>query len=155
MMDRVELYKEFYHKVSSYVRSKVPFGEVEDVVSNVFLKVYSNLGTFDENKASLSTWIYTISHNTVVDYYKGEEKRPLSLDDHLTYVSERKDMDDMLDSLSDAMEKLNEVQKDVVILHYYYGLQHTEIAKKLNLSPANTRKICSLALESLRFFLKK
>ena len=38
------------------------------------------------------------------------------------------------------------MQRDVVILHYYFGLQHTEIAQKLHLTPANTRKICSLAL---------
>ena len=154
MIDRERLYKEFYPKVAGYVRYKVSPGEAEDVISNVFLKIYSNLDSFDESKASLSTWIYSITHNTVVDHWKREVKRPLSLDDHLCHISGQGNMDDMLQALTDALGKLTEIQREIVILHYYSGLQHTEIAEKLNLSPANTRKICSLALESLRKILK-
>ena len=78
-------------------------------------------------------------------------QRYLSLEEHLEYLTEDTPVrDDALEALSEALEKLTPVQRDVVILHYYFGLQHTEIAQKLHLTPANTRKICSLALAALR-----
>ena len=152
MVDGEKLYREFYPKVLGYVRSKVSPSDAEDVTANVFVKVYANLEHFDEQRASLSTWIYTITHNTVIDHWKRQESAPLSLEEHLEYLSEdaAPEMDDTLQALSEALEKLTPVQRDVVILHYYYGLQHSEIARKLHLTPANTRKICSLALTALR-----
>ena len=150
MVDKEQLYKEFYPKVFGYVRSKVNPSDAEDVTANVFVKVYANLERFDEQRASLSTWIYTITHNTVIDHWKRQEKAPLSLEAHLEYLTEETQADDMLQTLSEALEKLTSIQRNVVILHYYFGLQHTEIARKLRLTPANTRKICSLALAALR-----
>lgn len=151
MVDGEALYREFYPKVLGYVRAKVNPSDAEDVTANVFVKVYANLERFDEQRSSLSTWIYTITHNTVIDHWKRQERAPLSLEEHLEYLSEETPgMDDALDALSEAMEKLTGVQRDVVILHYYFGLQHGEIARKLRLTPANTRKICSLALAVLR-----
>lgn len=150
MVDGETLYREFYPKVLGYVRSKVSPSDAEDVTANVFVKVYANLERFDEEKASLSTWIYTITHNTVIDHWKRQEKAPLSLEDHLEHLTEEARGDDMLQTLSEALESLTAVQRDVVILHYYFGLQHREIAQKLRLTPANTRKICSLALAALR-----
>lgn len=151
MVDGEKLYQEFYPKVLGYVRSKVSPSEAEDVTANVFVKVYANLERFDEQRASLSTWIYTITHNTVIDHWKRQKKAPLFLEEHLEYLAEEAaDMDGSLEALSEALEKLTSVQRDVVILHYYFGLQHTEIAQKLRLTSANTRKICSLALAALR-----
>ena len=150
MVDGEKLYREFYPKVFGYVRSRVSPSDAEDVTANVFVKVYANLERFDEERASLSTWIYTITHNTVIDHWKRQEKAPLSLEEHLEYLTEEAGMDEALQELSEALEKLTSVQRDVVILHYYFGLQHSEIAQKLHLTPANTRKICSLALAALR-----
>ena len=152
MVDGEKLYREFYPKVLGYVRSRVNPSDAEDVTANVFVKVYANLERFDEQRASLSTWIYTITHNTVIDHWKRQESAPLSLEEHLEYLTEdaAPEMDDTLQALSEALEKLTPVQRDVVILHYYYGLQRSEIAQKLRLTPANTRKICSLALATLR-----
>ena len=151
MVDGEKLYQEFYPKVLGYVRSKVSPSEAEDVTADVFVKVYANLERFDEEKASLSTWIYTITHNTVIDHWKRQEKAPLSLEEHLEYLTEdAPGRDDALHMRSEALEKLTSVQRDVVLLHYYFGLQHSEIAQKLRLTPTNTRKICSLALAALR-----
>ena len=156
MVDGELLYQQFYPKVFGYVRSKVGPEEAEDVTADVFVKVYANLEGFDQERASLSTWIYTITHNTVIDHWKKQERAPLSLQEHLEYLPAEgsEAMDEELQALSQALEKLTDVQRDVVLLHYYYGLRHQEIAQKLRLTPANTRKICSLALASLRKILQ-
>ena len=60
------LYREYHGKVFGYIRSKISSAEdAEDLTADVFLKVCEKLGTYDESKASLSTWIYTITRNTL------------------------------------------------------------------------------------------
>ena len=66
-----QIYLDYHDKVSSYVRGKIQdHHEAEDIVSSVFVKVYQKLESFDPVKASLSTWVYAITRNTVVDYYR-------------------------------------------------------------------------------------
>ncbi len=65
------LYTEYRDKVSRYVFCKLRNkNDAEDLVSEIFLKVYENLDKFDANLASVSTWIYTITQNTVTDYFR-------------------------------------------------------------------------------------
>ena len=72
------IYTQYRDKVFGFVRSKiVNQTEAEDIVQTVFLKVYSNLDKYDETKASLSTWIYTITRNTVYDYLKEKRGHPV------------------------------------------------------------------------------
>ena len=72
------IYTQYRDKVFGFVRSKiVNQTEAEDIVQTVFLKVYSNLDKYDETKASLSTWIYTITRNTVYDYLKEKRDHPV------------------------------------------------------------------------------
>lgn len=152
MIDRESLYRQFHPKVLGYVRTRVAPEDAEDVAADVFVRIYANLDGYDPGRASLSTWIYTITHNAVIDYGRARKNTPLPLEDYAGNLTaeQTNGMDDLLEDLSKALEKLTQVQRDVVILHYYFGLRHQEIAERLHLSPANTRKICSLALAALR-----
>ena len=87
------IYTQYRDKVFGFVRSKiVNQTEAEDIVQTVFLKVYSNLDKYDETKASLSTWIYTITRNTVYDYLKEKHDHPmLELIDNTVDSAEKPD----------------------------------------------------------------
>ena len=66
-----EIYLQYKDKVLGYIRNHVNSPEdAEDLCSDVFIKIYSKLDTFDETKASLSTWIYAMTSNTVIDFYR-------------------------------------------------------------------------------------
>ena len=68
------IYREFHPKVSAYIASHINNkSEVEDLAASVFLKIYSSLGKYDENKASLSTWIYAITKNTVINHIRRQK----------------------------------------------------------------------------------
>ena len=49
------------------------------------MKVVENIDKFDEQKASFSTWIYTIARNTVIDYYR-KAKIESDIDDYVDSV---------------------------------------------------------------------
>ena len=78
-----KIYLEYKEKVFRYVRGKVSnVADAEDVTSEIFLKIQTSLGSYDEEKATLSTWIYTITHNAVCNFYRAQSKRALPLDEN-------------------------------------------------------------------------
>ena len=66
-----EVYRVYYPKVMGYMHSKISSSyEAEDLASTVFIKIFEKFETFDQSKASISTWIYTVTRNTVIDYFR-------------------------------------------------------------------------------------
>ena len=59
-----EVYEKYCDKVKGYIYPKVTNrADAEDLHSAVFIKVYQKFETFDQTKASVSTWVYTIARN--------------------------------------------------------------------------------------------
>ena len=73
------------------------------------------------------------------------------------YVSDRNSAfyHELLTFLDDALDTLTERELAIVILRYYHGLSHKEVAKKMQLSYVNVRQICHVALEKLRKEMEK
>lgn len=67
--NRNMIYTDYHDKVMRYISGKVSNPQdVEDLTSCFFVKIYRKLDFFDESRASISTWIFTVTKNTVVDY---------------------------------------------------------------------------------------
>lgn len=149
MTDAERLYAEFFPKVSAYVGGKVDNPhDAEDLVSQVFEKVYGKLHTFDESRASLTTWIYTITRNTVTDYYR-TRRIHASYDEAYELPAPEQDRD-VLDTLADALMTLKVRERDLILLHYYKGLTLKEVADKMGMSYINAKVIHKKALSGLR-----
>ena len=155
------IYTQYCDKVFGFVRSKI-FNqtEAEDIVQTVFLKVYSNLDKYDETKASLSTWIYTITRNTVYDYLKEKRDHPvLELVDNTVDSAEEPDdsllNQEALEELACALEKLPQIERDVIILIYYHGKPKTEVAKILDITYGQLRYLHDKALSRLKETLSR
>ena len=155
------IYTQYRDKVFGFVRSKiVNQTEAEDIVQTVFLKVYSNLDKYDETKASLSTWIYTITRNTVYDYLKEKRGHPvLELVDNTVDSAEEPDDSllnkEALEELACALQKLPQNQRDIIILIYYHGKPKTEVAKILDITYGQLRYLHDKALSRLKETLSR
>ena len=152
---KTELYREYHGKVLSYIRGKVGNSALaEDLCSDVFLKIYEKLDRYDEAKASLSTWIYTITRNTLTDYYRTRRvfsEIPEAMEDGFS-MEEDLCSREMLETLAEALEHLDERSRDIIILRYYSGQTLKEIAERLHISYAYVKVLHSKALSSLRTF---
>lgn len=150
------VYIEFKDKVTRYVRGKIGSEhDSEDVVSDVFVKVFNGLSDFNENKASLSTWIYTITRNAVIDYFRAS-KRLCELPEELCSEDETEQNminTEMLERLADALERLDERERDVIVLHYYGGRTLKDIARTMGISYSYIKLIHSNALKALRKYI--
>lgn len=150
--DKERIYLQYHDKVFGYVISRIGRPDAEDVVSSVFLKVYEGIESYDATRASLSTWIYAITRNAVTDYFRSAKRATAPLDENLGYIepAEQEDWDVLLEQLHTELQRLPEIQRNIIILHYYFELGHKEIAEKMGLSYDNTRKQCSLGIGALR-----
>src|SRR6056297_1971692 len=64
-------------KLTSYVRrlTNLDEEEIQDVLQDVFIKVYQNLNNFDA-RLKFSSWIYRITHNQVISNFRKVQSRP-------------------------------------------------------------------------------
>lgn len=149
--DMEQIYLEYQPRIARYVAARVSNrADAEDVVSCVFTKVLANLDKFDAQRGSFATWVYAIARNQVIDYYKKPRAVPWPEDFEPGAVELPADADGALAGLADALERLPERQRSAVILYYYAGLNHREIAERLGVSYMNARKICSMGVAALR-----
>ena len=157
MKDMERLYGEIYtaykEKVSRYIHEKISnFHDAEDLVSDVFLKVCQKYETFDETKASLSTWIYTLTRNAVIDFYR-TSKTHCKMSEEFQADGKFDEIlpgEKALDSLADALCRLGQRDRDIIILHYYNGYTLKEVAGKMKLSYSTVKFLHGRALKKLQ-----
>ncbi len=153
---RERIYTDYKDKVARYVRGKVSnLSDAEDIVSDVFVKVFDGLSGYDERRASLSTWIYTITRNTVTDYFRTAKKMPELSEDIPAEndIDERLLCEETLERLADALTRLSERQRDIIVLRYYGEKTLKDISAMLNISYGYTKLLHSAALRALRNML--
>ena len=155
-----EIYRAFKGRVYGYIKSRIHNPEdAEDLLSCVFLKIHEKMDSYDRGKASLSTWIYAITRNTVNDYfrrtYRSEKSEPY--DDALgdcagddLPVLEKLIQDERLERLAGALEKLPERERDIIVLRFYYDRPSREVAGMMNLSNENVRYLQHTAVGKLK-----
>ena len=147
-----EIYREYHDKVLSYLRSRVNSAEdAEDLCSEVFRKALENW----DARSGVSSYLYTISHNVVIDYYRtrrvhSEIPEDLPAEGNLeeTLLSS-----DALDRLAGALRQLPEQERDIIVLHYYANNTLHEIADKMQLPYSVLKRRHQAALKKLRELL--
>ena len=156
--DSSEIYSLYYPKVRGYISGKIDNShDVEDLAQDVFVKVIKNLDSFDSTKASLSTWIYVITANTVNDWFRtrrvtSELPETLFSDEDIeaSYVNS-----DTLERVSKALSMLKERERDVIVIHYFRGVELKAIAEHLNVSYSTVKNIHRSALEKLKKLMEE
>ncbi len=153
-----EIYREYHNKVLYYIRDKVKSSEdAEDLCSEVFLKVNKNLAGYDSSKAAVSTWVYMIARNTIIDFYRtnreyDEIPEELSSDSETDYRILRAET---LSELAEALKELSDEERTVIVLHYYKGLSLTEIERVTDMSYGQVKLRHGSGLKAMRQFLQK
>ena len=129
--ERETLYAEYAGKVRGYVSGKLSNkADVEDVVSEVFPKVCEKYQTFDADRASAATWVYTITRNTVIDYFRAHRicaELPEDLPDE-GGVDDGLLRQESLRTLGEALGKLDDRSRALIVLRYYKRMSLKETA---------------------------
>ena len=153
MPDIETIYTQYYSKVMGSIHARIRNRmDAEDLCADVFEKVQRKLPDFDPSKASVSTWIFTITRNTVIDHYR--RSRPSEeLDENLSDNIELDESllnSETLHELASALRSLPEEMRDIIVLRYYDGKPLTEIAAMMGLSYGAVKLRHQSALVKLR-----
>jgi len=140
-----ELYEEYLPRVFRYIHYKVNNKQVaEDLTSTAFEKALTNFSKFSKDKASFSTWIFSISRNTVIDYYRAKgRKQTVSLDETAQVESKDATPEEELlkkeerQRLQMCLQQLPQDEQEIIHLKFGAELNNRQIAKTLGLSESN------------------
>lgn len=141
----VEKYEE---KLLRYIIriSSVDLEEAENLLQEVFIKVYRNINSYNY-KLSFSSWIYRITHNITIDFYrKNKNKINISLEtEDEEYVNLIEVLDAWISLEKDAhkkelIEKITQIlylldikYRDILILKFLENKNYSEISDILKI----------------------
>ena len=112
----------------------------EDVVQNVFLKLYKNLDRI-HNKERINFWLITTARNEMYSHFRSAKRKA---DDHQTDLEDvdivspvsmeyEFDIRELKEMILKELDTLPEEQKEVFILKEYTGMNYKEIADVMNI----------------------
>ena len=134
------LMKRYEERLMRYIGRISGLGkeDTEDILQDVFIKVYQNLNDFDTS-LKFSSWIYRITHNEVISNYRKLKSRPatVSFDDDpalankASFVADfTKDIDRKMsaESIKKVLAKMDAKYKEVLVLRFLEEKDYTEIS---------------------------
>jgi RNA polymerase sigma factor (sigma-70 family) len=142
-----------YGVINRIVESK---DAANDILQEVFVKVWENLEKYDVTKGRLFTWLINVARNYTIDVVrsKGYRKQQLIRGDENT-VDKVEDTNlkiDRFDSLGLAKQvrQLDINQQKVIHLAYFSGYTHEEIAAELAIPLGTVKSRIRAAIIELR-----
>jgi len=149
-VDRV--YRHIYYRVGNQA-------DAEDLTQQVFLKAWEAIRRYKRTDSRFISWLLTISHNLVIDFYRTRKDRAyieaevLASDD--TSGPERAaEASFAQQRLRRAILQLRSDEQQVVIMRFMEGFEYAEIASEMNKREGNIRVILHRALLKLRAILE-
>ena len=133
----------------------------EDVLQEIFIKVYRNLHGFDTG-LKFSSWIYRIAHNEAISWFRKQNVRPeghliADSDEILGLVRTREDDQEVqfdtsvnADTVRTALNQLDRKYKDVLILRYFEHLEYEEISDVLKIPVGSVGTLIHRGKQQLR-----
>lgn len=138
------LYDHYHRALFAIIFQVLQQAEVaEDVLQEVFVKIWQNVRTYDSSKGRLYTWMLNIARNSAIDRTRSKDFNKQSKTIELTdNVYEGKDgvhsaINDI--GLKKTMERLPEDGRRLLELSYFQGYTQDEISKMLGI-PLGTVK---------------
>jgi RNA polymerase sigma-70 factor (ECF subfamily) len=154
-----ELYEEFLPKVYRYVRYRV--GDVpvtEDLTSTVFEKALVNFHRYSSDRASFSTWIFSIARNVIIDHFRARgrhqslslEKAEVDVPANEPGPDERLEKKEEHRRLRASLSRLSPQEQELISLKFGSGLNNRQIARTMGLSESNVGTRLYRAVRKLR-----
>jgi RNA polymerase sigma-70 factor (ECF subfamily) len=135
-------------------------GLAEELVQEVFTRVWRKADSYDPRRASFRTWLYGIARNAIIDQKRRAAVRP-ALAAHEVDADEQGGLDRSLEQallrwqVSAALDRLTPEHRQVIRLAHFQGLTLREIAERTGIPLGTVKSRTSYALRGLRLALEE
>ena len=129
----------------------------EDVLQESFLKIWKNIDSYDDTKATIFTWMLNISKNTALDALRKANSRPsIKTDTDNPFISNLQSVQMNTDSigLKNSLKYLTPEQNVVIQAIYFNGLTHEEASKALDIPLGTVKTRIRMGLTTLKNVFK-
>ena len=158
-----ELIERYERKLSRYIYhlSSLDAPSTEDLLQEVFIKAYENLNDYDDT-FSFSSWIYRITHNEVISFFRKTKARPQTInpddvdEDYISLMPDSTDIPAEIKKKELAAEvkkhvlELPEKYRDVLVLRFLEDKSYKEISDILKKSVNSVSVLINRAKEKLK-----
>lgn len=145
------IYNTYYSNVLKHINYKInDYQTAEELTNDVFMRVYKHLPNYDSNRSTLKTWIFNISKNIIIDYFRKENNSVNSKLKHIDIIfSNDKDHNDKDHNDKDHKEKPVFINKSNQYKNIFEHEFNLKISNLVNTLPNNYKRIAEL------FFFKE
>ncbi|WP_376747166.1 RNA polymerase sigma factor [Empedobacter brevis] len=127
-----------------------------DLIQEIVLQLWKSFERFEGN-SQFSTWMYRVSLNTALTYFKKEKKK----EERHTFIENIDQVDEVdsgeketqLELFYKAVHELNKVEKALIFL-FLEGQSHKEIASNLGITEVNARVKLNRTKEKIQNIIK-
>lgn len=132
----------------------------EELVQDVFLKVWRSAGTFDPSRGNFSTWLYRVTRSAAIDLYRKRASRVRQVPDGGRHIAAARDSSagpqEIVDEswlswrVSRALEVLDAPHREVIELAYFGGLSQREVSERTGVPLGTVKTRTASAFRRLR-----
>jgi RNA polymerase sigma-70 factor (ECF subfamily) len=134
----------------------------EEILQEVFFRVWQQGSGFQSNRGSLITWLLSITHNLAIDEVRKRNRRPQKADsedpelvlgamaDENTDIEQEVWLSGVRTAIVEALARVPKEQRDVIELAYFRGLTQRELAETLGQPLGTVKTRMRLGLQKLR-----
>ncbi len=140
-----ELYDRYAPMAHGIVLSRVPRDEVDDIVQEVFISAYKNLGNL-RDKNAIGAWLAMIARNKATEYYR----RAKPADELSEDLTQKNDARTEANEIMAAIRTLPNTFKETLMLRLVEGMTGQEIAEQTGLAPDSVRVNLHRGMKMLR-----
>lgn len=154
-----QIYNIFYRRIFRFCKFNCPNIQIaEDICQETFLKAWKSLPTFSTKGGSLQAYLFKIARNSIIDHSR--KKKILSLTNHEeievnAQLEEKIDKLDNVDKIQKALNKLKDIERQMIILRYFEDLSQIEVARVMGLREGNVRVKTHRVLRKLKEILEE
>lgn len=161
------LYNRYARVVLSFATRMLGDGQSgEDLLQEVFVRVWRQAGTYSQERGSFVTWLLSITHNMAIDEIRKRRRRPQRADaadpvlllgnvsDDGPSVEYQAGLSLLRDTMRSAIRELPDAQRQAIELAYFRGLTQREIAETLGEPLGTVKTRMRLGMRKLREHLE-
>jgi RNA polymerase sigma-70 factor (ECF subfamily) len=155
------LYDKYQPPIYRFIYLKVSHREeAEDLTHQVFLSAWQNIGRFENQGLPISSWLYQIARNRVIDHYR-TKKHVLDIEDAPSEaVTQHERLDDQveyqmeIEKVKKHLHKLPADYQDILIMRFVEELSNKEIADITGKNAGAIRVLQHRALKQLKKYIE-
>lgn len=134
--------------------------EAEDVLQDVFVKIWKNMDSYNESKGRFYTWILNIARNTSIDKLRSKNfnnsQKNLSSDNFVNLLEDSSKLSNKVDTIGiqEFIKRLKPKCIQIIDLLFFKGYTQQEAAEELAIPLGTVKTHNRNCINDLRTYLK-